>query len=155
MDQENEQNRSFRLPMIELVLIIGIFAIISVFLVRMFMGTNRLQKEATDLSCAVIKAESIAEEIKNTASVGEAATQLGMISYDNTSQNFCMYYDKDWNQTLSPSVNIIVVTSTITRGETGRMVNANIAAYSCSNVEDTAKKDALVKLNTKKWVSSK
>lgn len=155
MEQEKEQNNSIRMPMIELVIVIGIFVVISVFLVRMFMGTYRLQNNATDLSRAVIKAETIAEQIKNTASIGEAAIELQMESYDNTSQNYCIYYDDDWNQTKSPSVNIIVITSTITKGESGRMVNANIAAFTCKDVEETAKNDALVELTTKKWVSSK
>ncbi len=155
MEQEKVQGNSIRMPMIELVIVIGIFVVISVFLVRMFMGTYRLQNNATDLSRAVIKAETIAEHIKNTASIGEAATQLEMDSYDSTSLNYCIYYDDSWNQTKTPSVNIIVITSTITKGETGRMVSANIAAYTCKDVEATANKSALVKLTTKKWVSNK
>ncbi len=155
MEQEKVQDHSIRMPMIELIIVIGIFVVISVFLVRMFMGTYRLQNNATDLSSAVIKAETVAEYIKNTASIGEAAIQLQMESYDNTSLNYCIYYDDDWNQTKSPSANIIVITSTITRGESGRMVSADISAFTCKDVEETTKEEALVKITTKKWVSSK
>lgn len=155
MQKDKVESHSFRMPMIELVIVIGIFAVISIFLVQMFMGTNRLLNHATNISHAVICAESIAEQIKNTASIGETANQLHMVSYDNTSQNYCIYYDEEWNQTAEPSDHIIIVTSSVEKKTSGRMVNAVIRAYACSTVIDSKDSEPLVELIAKRWVSSR
>jgi type II secretory pathway pseudopilin PulG len=141
------------MPMIELILVIGIFAVISVFIVQMYMGTNRLQNKATDISKAMIQAETVTEQIKHSASIGETAKVLGMVAYDSSSHNYCLYYDNDWKQTSSPSDNIILVTSTVEKKENGRMVVAQVTAYACSDVESTNDSDTLVELTAKKWVN--
>jgi type II secretory pathway pseudopilin PulG len=153
MEQEKNRLHSFRMPMIELILVIGIFAVISVFLVQMFMGTNRLQSKATDISKALIQAETVAEQIKNSASIGETAKVFGMTSYDNSAFNYCIYYDNDWKQTKDPSNNIVLVTSSIEKKENGRMVSAEIVAYACKDVKSTKDREALVELTAKKWVN--
>ena len=155
MEKEKVHGHSFRIPMIELVIVIGVFAVISIFLVRMFLGTNRLMNHATDISHAVISAESVAEQIKNTASIGETANLLHMVAYDNTSLNYCIYYDKDWNQTVEPSEHIIIVTSSIEKKTSGRMVKAVIQAYACSTVTDSIDAEPLVELTTNRWVFSR
>lgn len=153
MKKENDKSDSFRMPMIELILVIGIFAVISVFIVQMYMGTSRLQHKATDISKAMLQAETVAEQIKHSASIGETARVLGMIAYDSSAYNYCIYYDNDWKQTTSPSDNIILVTSTVEKKMNGRMVIAQIAAYACSDIESTNKNEALVELTAKKWVN--
>lgn len=153
IEQEKERAHSFRMPMIELILVIGIFAVISIFLVQMFMGTYRLQNKANNVSRAMIQAETIAEQIKNNASIGETAKIFNMVSYDNTSTNYCIYYDSEWNQTTDPSDNIIVVMSWVDKNEKGRMVNATIKAYDCRSVDDINDLHVLVGLTAKKWVN--
>ncbi len=141
------------MPMIELILVIGIFSVISVFIVQMYMGTNRLQQKATDISKATIQAETVTEHIKHSASIGETARLLNMVAYDTSSYNYCIYYDHDWNQTSSPSDNIILVNSTVEKQVGGRMVLAQIRAYACSDVESTSNYEVLIELTTKKWVN--
>lgn len=153
MNNENDKSRSFRMPMIELILVIGIFAVISVFIVQMYMGTNRIQNKATDISKAMIQAETVTEQIKHSASIGETAKVLGMVAFDNTAHNYCIYFDNNWKQTSSPSENIILVTSTVEKKENGRMVSAQITAYACADVESTTNSQALVELTAKKWVN--
>lgn len=152
--QEKQTKSAFRMPMIELIIVIGVFALLSVFLVQMFMGTNRLQKRSTDISKALICTQTIAEQIKHTASIGETAEKFQMIAYDNTSLNYCIYYDKDWKQTSLPSDNLILVQSMITHEKTGRMVSAVIKAYTCTNVEHIQKEEPIVTITADKWVAN-
>ena len=154
VEQVKDRLHSFRMPMIELILVIGIFAVISVFLVQMFMGTSRLQDKANDISRALIQAQTIAEQIKNSASIGETAKLLEMDNFDNSSLHYCIYYDSNWNQTKSPSTNIILITSSVDKMENGRLVSAIIKAYACRDVESTKEKEALVELTASKWVSA-
>lgn len=154
MIDQKDRSHSFRMPMIELILVIGIFAVISVFLVQMFMGTSRLQDKANDISRALIQAQTIVEQIKNSASIGETAKILEMDNFDNSSFNYCIYYDSKWNQTKSPSANIIIITSSVDKKENGRLVSAVIKAYDCRDVEGTKDTEALVELTARKWVNA-
>lgn len=52
------------LSVMELVIAIGVFAIISTFLLRFFTVANRLSDEAREVSKAAITAEAIMEHIK-------------------------------------------------------------------------------------------
>lgn len=151
----SKRNGSYRNTMIELVIVIGMFSIIGILLVRVFLETNRLQKKAVDLGYAVIQTQNVAEHIKNNASLGETADELGMIPYDNTSLNYCIYYDEEWNQTESPSSNILLIKGQITKKEHGRMVSAVVSAYTCKEVQDTKGASAIVELTAKKWVTGR
>lgn len=59
-----EKSNSFRAPLLELVIIIGFFAIVSVYLLRMFMAADSLQGRAVATTKALVRAESLAESIK-------------------------------------------------------------------------------------------
>lgn len=52
------------LSVMELVIAIGVFAIISTFLLRFFTVANRLSEEAREVSKASIKVEAVFEHIK-------------------------------------------------------------------------------------------
>jgi hypothetical protein len=117
------------------------------------MGTNRLQNKPTDISKALIQAETIAEQIKHSASIGETAKVFDMTSYDNSTLNYCIYFDNDWEQMKAPSSNIILVTSSIDKNENGRMVSATIEAFNCKDVDSIKDREALVELTAKKWVN--
>lgn len=77
----SEKGKStFNMPMAELVIIVGIFAVISVFLMRLYMSADSLQSSAVDISRATIIAQTAAEELKNgtrEGMIGDAAEMLG------------------------------------------------------------------------------
>lgn len=75
----NQQSRSAKMPMIELVVMIGIFAIISIFLLEMFLAANALQCKAKDEGKAIMLAESIAETVKSAESFESAVETAGLI----------------------------------------------------------------------------
>ena len=86
-------NGNYRRSMLELVFITGIFAIVSVFLVRFYLTADRLQGKAVAVNSATIKAESVAETIK-AEGLQKAAQQFQMAQEDGL---YIMRFDKSWN----------------------------------------------------------
>ena len=86
------------LPGVELVIAIGLFTIISIFLIRFFTSANTMSRQADDLSNALIKAES-AIELSKTISPEEVAKELGgKLTETEKGRVIEAYYDKNWNQ---------------------------------------------------------
>ena len=75
------------LPVFELVIAIGLFTIISIFLIRFFTSANTMSRQADDLSKGLITAESAIEERE-----GEVGKTAG-------GKNIEAYFDKDWKKT--------------------------------------------------------
>lgn len=119
MERKIKQSENARLPMLELVVSIGVFAVISVFLLEMFLAANSLQQKAKDEGKAITKTETIAETLKSADSLEEAVSDLSMQpmwgevkqqkdgSYqiknltkeqgEGLTQIYALHYDKDWN----------------------------------------------------------
>ena len=119
MERKIKQSENARLPMLELVVSIGVFAVISVFLLEMFLAANSLQQKAKDEGKAITKTETIAEMLKSADSLEEVVHDLSMHpmwgevkeqkdgSYqiknltkeqgDGLTQIYSLHYDKDWN----------------------------------------------------------
>ena len=96
--KETRSGMGVMLPVVELVIAIGLFTIISIFLIRFFTSANTMSKQADDLSNALIKAES-AIELSKTFSNEEVANELGGKLAENEKGGVIeAYYDKDWNQ---------------------------------------------------------
>lgn len=86
------------LPVVELVIAIGLFTIISVFLIRFFASANTMSRQADNLSKGLIKAESAIELLKNF-SPEETAKELGGEIVEARAGKFIeAYYDKDWEK---------------------------------------------------------
>lgn len=94
---ETRPNSGVMLPVVELVIAIGLFTIISIFIVKFFTSANTMSRQADDLSKGLIKAESAIELLK-TMSPEEAAKELG-VQFDESKNEIRTYYDKDWKVT--------------------------------------------------------
>lgn len=70
--------RSSGMPMLELVITIGVFLIVSVFVIQLFLAGDNLRSRAKDVSKAVILSERIAETIKGTENMEKATEMLGL-----------------------------------------------------------------------------
>ncbi|MCR5331871.1 MAG: hypothetical protein K6E62_11910 [Lachnospiraceae bacterium] len=86
MADKYDKQSTARLPLVESVIIIAIFAVVSVVIMQMYLSANRIQKKAVNISKATILAENRAEGIRN-----------GSESWT------VMYYDSDWNELGSSS----------------------------------------------------
>ena len=62
--ESNKKQNSFRAPLLELVIIIGIFAIVSVYLLKMFMASDKLRGNAVTTTKSVLLAQSVADYMK-------------------------------------------------------------------------------------------
>lgn len=99
MSKYDNHNTS-HLPLIESVIIIAIFAVVSVFIMQLYVAADRLQGKSVNVSKATILAENTVEQIKagelqldpsdavilDTAGAGSAVMRPGYV-----------FYDKDWN----------------------------------------------------------
>lgn len=91
---ETRPDSGVMLPVVELVIAIGLFAIISIFIVKFFTSANTMSRQADDLSKGLIKAESAIELLK-TMSPEEVAKELNG-KLDKSKNEIRTYYDKDW-----------------------------------------------------------
>ncbi len=91
------------LTLLELIIVIGLFAVFAAMDLRIFVAANRLEKESDRLSHAIIAAESAAECFK----AGESPA---------------LYYDCSWLPTDKESAEYIVTVDASTNGgiETAR-----------------------------------
>lgn len=75
--EKRKQSQNAKLPMLELIINIGVFAVISVFLLEMFLAANSMQQKAKDQGIAITKAETIAETIKSAERFSEVERDFG------------------------------------------------------------------------------
>lgn len=73
------------LSVMELVIAIGVFAIISTFLLRFFTVANRLSDEAREVSKASIKVEAVFEHIK-AVGLSETASEFHYTESKDTAE---------------------------------------------------------------------
>ena len=96
--KETSTNSGVMLPVVELVIAIGLFTIISIFIVRFFTSANTMSRQADDLSKGLIKAGS-AIELSKALSPEEVVKELGGKLTENKENRLIeVYYDKDWKQ---------------------------------------------------------
>lgn len=129
---KNLQSRSAKMPMLELIFVIGFFAIISVFILQLFLSANMLQSKAKDEGKAIVQCERIAEMIKAADNFEDAKNQCGLLEYtkiDRTSKIektiinrltsktektiYAMTYDKDWNECQQEAMYTMVIVPSV------------------------------------------
>lgn len=149
--EKKKQSQNAKLPMLELIVNIGVFAIISVFLLEMFLAANSMQQKAKDQGIAITKAETIAEKIKSTDSFSQTETDLGFakmwgtmieqkdgsyqISDLNKSEKkeatalYVQHFNKDWEPvTEEDTYSVLVVPYTKTMQD-GVVENYEVYVY--------------------------
>lgn len=86
---------NYRRTILELVLVTAIFAVVSVFILKIYLTADRLQADAVAISTATVQSESIAEAVKLLGVQG-AAARFGMEAGDGY---YILRYDKSWGST--------------------------------------------------------
>ena len=127
--KERNNSTSSRLPMIEIVIIISILAIISVYIMRLFLFANSLQTDAVNTSKAVILSESIAEVLKSSESFETTLLEYGLEKKEDMDNIYIMYFDNNWVEVLQAGSYAIEVKVDIEKEGIGFMEIANITAY--------------------------
>ena len=128
MADKYDKQSTARLPLVESVIIIAIFAVVSVVIMQMYLSANRLQEKAVNISKATILAENKAEELKSG-------------KWDINTR----YYDSEWNETSSESR--FKLTCSVTEEGKGPY-----GAYSKVTIKVSDKDgEELISLNTAKY----
>lgn len=83
---------NYRRAILELVLVTGIFAVVSVFLLRIYLTADHLRGEAVAISTATVRAQGVAEAVKRSGT-DFAAAQFGMQGGDGYS---ILRFGKNW-----------------------------------------------------------
>ena len=99
------KNKSF-LPLLELILMIGVFTLAAAICLNTFATANKLSKQSEAKFAAVNAAESVAEAIKSSNGDFSAISEkLGGIA---DSDSLTVYYDSLWVPTNSKNAEFIL-----------------------------------------------
>ncbi|HHV13539.1 MAG TPA: hypothetical protein GXX75_25065 [Clostridiales bacterium] len=125
----DRSSRSFRIVMIECILMFGVFAVMSVVIAKMFLSADHMSKEAVSYSQAVIRAENIAERLKGSDSFETVLVELGMKKVVEGDRNLYQgYYGRDWEPAKDRGMYEITVDVEKTSGSLGNLEKAEIVA---------------------------
>ena len=127
MNSNNINNeRKALLPLIEILISTGIFAIAVVLTLQIFMLAKFLGDRNSDTADAILKVQYIAETIK------AAKADEDMSAYLSNFESYVhLYYDINWNQThnIDTAVYIIVLNSDKQEQGTGYLYEYDINLY--------------------------
>ena len=146
------KSRSAKMPMLEIIITIGIFAVVSVFILELFLSANTLQSRAKDKSKAIVLAESIAETVKSSKTFEEAVKELdlkqtvgeitqgkdGSIQINitdnsdgekNTMIVYTCHFDENWMTTKEEDTYSVIVVPNEEQIEDKVMTNYKVCVY--------------------------
>jgi len=98
----NQGSSKSLLPLVEILIAIGIFAIAVVLTLQLFLLASFLGQKTADTARAIFEVQNIAENIKSIKTDAEMENFIkndlnGIIS-DTVNANFNLYYDEEWNR---------------------------------------------------------
>lgn len=109
MDNEHTIRRG-PTPMLEIIITTGIFISISVLILRIFFGANKLQERGTNITQSMIYSEAVAERIKGSASYDLDLEELGMVLVEEDGEPlYQKYYNQDWMEVDTPDTYLLQV----------------------------------------------
>lgn len=136
---EDNKKRVFTMPLLELVLVIGIFVVVSVILMKMFLSADQLRGSAVVLSEQTILAENDIEQLKDKtrsmgfdAAVAEMGYEKNGDSYVRTEHREDTEKDSEYKLELSTSQETIAtgiimdVTVTVSCAGTSESLSTSI-----------------------------
>ena len=146
-----KKHSTFRLPMVEMIIIIGIFSVVSLLIVKMFVSTDKLQAKAVNISRAVMEAESLAELIKGSKAT-DILQDIGARQLEDHN-GYVLFYDKEWNQVEEENSNLIMIEYEAIPDDYGTLDTYQIIAYAQESY-DFLDENVLCDLIVKKYRSN-
>lgn len=141
------------MALLEMVLSLGIFIFVSVFILKMFVGANSIETKAKDISKATIKAESIVEQIKGSDNIKEVAMDMKTSWVEKENQMVLeQFYNKEWQETKKNAIYRITIILDKTCYESQQFIDGTITVIrerQYPNIKQE-KEMTLIKLNIKK-----
>lgn len=139
------------IPMLEMIISIGVFAVISVFILQLFLSGNTMQSKAKDISKGIILAENAAETIKGSKDLESAIQTLGLeksnftikgeekderiadyieiIEQSTSEAAYITYYNESWQQAEQEAAYGMLLLPKKTEMEYGTIIEADIYIY--------------------------
>ncbi len=125
---EKVKSRKLNMPMLEIVITLGILTIVSVLLMKLFLGANSLETKAKDISKACILVQSTGETIKAASSLETAVKDLGLENPERMGDTdvYKLYYDSKWQEVKAPRSYTMSISITKTEYGQNQMITAEI-----------------------------
>lgn len=138
-----DKQSSARLPLMESVIIVSIFAIVSVTIMQMYVSADRIQGRAVAVSKAMILAENVAEGMHSEGKIPELGISLEDAA-ELAGTTVSVLYDKSWNVTGDDPDYVLSFTPTVQQGDTGVLVEADIRVAEADGGELASLKGAAI-----------
>ena len=132
--------------MAEPIIVLSFFAIISVFLLRMFASTEKVRSGAEKMSKAVIRAESVIEYVLGSSEANGDPESIGF-QMANDGRGYIKYYDKNWEETQTAGKYVMTLEVESEKTAAGEMLNYRVL------VSETEEKKEIYALTAKKYKS--
>jgi len=87
------------LPLVEILISIGIFAIAVVLTLQLFLLARFLGDKTSDTAKAIFEVQNVAENIKTFKTSGDAEIYINDNFKAGTKSMYSLYYDEEWNLT--------------------------------------------------------
>jgi type II secretory pathway pseudopilin PulG len=131
---EDKAKSKVNIFLIELIIVILIFAISAAIIVNLFAASNKVNRESHDKSVSLMKIESIIEEYKSFEYAIEGNNFLN-------AQGFPKLYDKDWNETSdeTQAVYSIVLLSSQKKYGSGSVFTIDLTSFDKNNGKELIK----------------
>lgn len=125
--EKHGRTRALRMSLMELSIMISIFAVVSVLLTRMYVEADRLQGNATQISKSIVLCETVAEAIKGSEALEPTMSNLGFQMTEDKAA-YQIQYDKEWNVSLESNAFQLRVNPVLEERGSGKMLTAVISA---------------------------
>ncbi|MCR5585206.1 MAG: hypothetical protein K6F63_07230 [Lachnospiraceae bacterium] len=137
--------------MMEPVIAISFFAIISVFLLRMFASTEKIRSSADEVSKAVIRAEAAMEYMLAGEDTAEDLERSGFGKLSADGREYMVkYYDKDWRETEKVGKYMMTIFTEDEKVGSGKFINYELRVSKVNEFENSGE---IYSLSAKKYVS--
>lgn len=113
---------SSMLSVMELIIVIGIFAVISTFLLSFFTSANRLSEEAEALGKAVISAESVMELVKAEG----FHTAVEKLDFSEQDGKGVLKYDRNFKTVKGEAAFLLILERTLEKEGAGKLYGYEI-----------------------------
>ncbi|GHU36335.1 hypothetical protein FACS1894105_06510 [Clostridia bacterium] len=119
------------LPLVEIVVSIGIFAIAVVLTLQLFLLARFLGNKTSDTARAIFEIQNVAEEIKTFDSAAQVDEYFAKLPRDG--EFSCLYYDKNWEAAGSASEGgyVLKITRSDEEYNVGDLYNFKLSLYRC------------------------
>ncbi len=91
---QKKDNQRAGAPLVEIILTVGIFALCSVVIIRLFLGAHYAAVYSKDLNIAIVQAQSIIEQLKSDEPMEEVFAKSGFA--EDGKNSYSKEYDRNW-----------------------------------------------------------